>query len=198
MASINLIIDKLPEDLINYIKDFTLTPAIRLQLFYQKNNFDENKLKKMLTKFTSKQLEQINWKYLYYKIYKTSPPLYDNNNLVQIFNKVPNKVPNKVIHYNFFTNQENEPSKIYTIYGPLWKYQLNTINRSDYYSENVHTEMGRKRQQYKNIIGSWKAIHEGQGTAKIPEVDDYFQNLEFELIKTITLLQKKPKIKSNN
>jgi hypothetical protein len=189
MSSINIlnliIINKLPEDLINYIKEYALTPAIRLQLFYQKNKFDETKLKKMLTKFTSKQLEQINWKYLYYKIYKTSPPLYDNNNLVPILKSVPNPK-----EFNIFNETEFEPSIIYNLNGVLRKYKLYNINRSDYYSENVHTEMARKRQQYKNIVSSWKAIHEGQGTSKILEIDAYFQKLEFELIKTITILSK--------
>jgi len=188
--SILLLINNLPEDLINYIKEYTLSPAIRLQIFYQNHPFDEKKLKKMLTKFTSKQLEQINWKYLFYKIYKTSPPLYDNDNLVPILNKVPNP---KV--FNIFNNSEYFPSIIYNINGALRKYKLFYITRSDYYSENVHTEIGRKRQQYKNIINSWKAIHEGQGSAKITEIDEYFQNLEFELVKTITLLHKHPQTK---
>jgi hypothetical protein len=188
MSSINLLIllfNKLPEDLINYIKEYALTPAIRLKLFYQNQPFDDKKIKKMLTKFTSKQLEQINWKYLFYKIYKTSPPLYDNDNLVPILKSVPNPK-----EFNIFDETEYEPSIIYNINGPLRKYKLTNITRGDYYSENVHTEMGRKRQQYKNIVSSWKAIHEGQGTAKIPEIDTYFQNLEFELLKTITILSK--------
>jgi hypothetical protein len=48
--------------------------------------------------------------------------------------------------------------------------------------------MGRKRQQYKNIIEGWKSIHEGQGTSKISDVDMYMQNMEFELIRAIVLL----------
>ena len=179
------LINNLPEDLVNLVKDFTLTPAIRLQLFYQNHEFDEKKIKKMLTKFTSKQLEQINWKYLYYKIYKTSPPRYATDNLVPILTTIPN--PKR---FNIFNETEFEPSIIYNINGALRKYKLYNITRSDYYSENVHTEIGRKRQQYKNIVSSWKAIHEGQSTSNIPEIDDYFQNLEFELLKTIILLQK--------
>lgn len=185
MSPINLLMNKLPEDLINYIKDFTLTPAIRLQLFYQNNKLDEKKLKKMLTRFTSKQLELINWKYLYFKIYKTSPPLYDNDNLVPILKSVPNPK-----EFNIFNDTDYEPLIIYNLNGVLRKYNLYNIKRSDYYSENVQTEMVRSREQYKNIISSWKAIHEGQGTSKIPEIDAYFQNLEFELIKTITILSK--------
>jgi hypothetical protein len=185
MLTLSQRIKSLPEDLLEYIKDFTLSPNIRLKLFYEKHKFDETKLKKMLIKFTSKQLEQINWKYLYYKIYKTSPPLYDNDNLVPILKSVPNPK-----EFTIFNDSEYEPSIIYNLNGVLRKYKLYNINRSDYYSENVQSEMGRSRQQYKNIVSSWKAIHEGQGTSKIPEIDEYFQNLEFELIKTITILSK--------
>jgi hypothetical protein len=179
------LINNLPEDLINHVKEYALTPKIRLQLFYQNNKFDESTLKKMLKVFTSKQLEQINWKYIYFKIYKTSPPKLDNKNLVPIFELVPNPIV-----LNIFSNTEYEPCKIYYSSGPLCKYKLFNIIRSDYYSENVHTEIGRKRQQYKNIIGGWKSIHEGSGTANILEIDNYLSSVEFELIKTITLLYK--------
>jgi hypothetical protein len=187
MLNLSLLTQTLPEDLIKYIKDFTLSPNIRLKLFYEKHKFDETKLKEMLTKFTSKQLEQINWKYLYYKIYITSPPLYDNDNLVPILKSVPN--PKK---FTIFDDREYEPSIIspYNLDGVLRKYKLYNIIRSDYYNPNAPTEKAKKKQQYKNIVSSWKAIHEGQGTAKIPEIDEYFQDLEFELIKTITLLDK--------
>jgi hypothetical protein len=187
MLNLSLLTQSLPEDLLEYIKDFTLSPNIRLKLFYEKHKFDETKLKEMLTKFTSKQLEQINWKYLYYKIYKISPPLYDNDNLVPILKSVPNPK-----EFSIFDDREYEPSIIspYNLNGVLRKYKLYNIIRSDYYSENVQSEMGRSHQQYKNIVSSWKAIHEGQGTSKIREIDEYFQNLEFELIKNITILQK--------
>ena len=187
MLNLSLLTQSLPEDLLEYIKDFTLSPNIRLKLFYEKHKFDETKLKEMLTKFTSKQLEQINWKYLYYKIYKTSPPLYDNDNLVPILKSVPNPK-----EFTIFDDGEYEPSIIspYNLNGVLRKYNLYKIIRSDYYSENVQSEMGRSHQQYKNIVSSWKAIHEGQGTSKIREIDEYFQDLEFELIKNITILQK--------
>jgi hypothetical protein len=196
MLNLSLLVKTLPEDLINYVKDFTLTPSIRLQLFYQKHQLDEKKLKKMLTKFTSKQLEQINWKYLYYKIYIISPPFYDNNNLVPILKTLSNityknvykNVYKSVFDYEFIYN--NEPSLIYDVTSPLLNYKLQNITRSDYYHVNAQTETAKKRQQYKNIISSWKAIHEGQCTSKIPKIDEYFQNLEFELIKTIILLQK--------
>lgn len=191
MLNLSLLVKTLPEDTINLIKEFTLTPKIRLQLYYEKHNFNENKLKKMLDKFTSKQLEKINWKYLYYKIYITSPPFYDNKNLVQILKNIQNI---KKTSYKTVFDDERlynvEPSLIYSIASPLWNYRLQHISRSDYYQPNAKTEKAKKTQQFNNIIKSWKAIHEGQGTAKIPEIDDYFQNLEFELIKTIILLQK--------
>lgn len=177
------IIMKLPEDIVKIIQDYVLTPDIRLKLFYQKYDVDEIKLRKMLKPYTSKQLEQINWKYLYYKIYKTSPPMYDNDNLVCIFDHVPAKTV-----WDIYNEREYTPSKIYEWNGPLYKYKLGNIIRSNYYSENVHTEIGRKRQQYKNIIDSWKSIHEGQGTSKICHVDTYMQNMEFELIRAIVLL----------
>jgi len=177
------IIMKLPEEITQIIQDYVLTPDIRLKIFYQKYDFDEIKLRKMLKPYTSKQLEQINWKYLYYKIYKISPPRCDNNNLVSIFDHVPAEPV-----WNVYDEREYIPFKIYQINGPLYKYKLGNIIRSNYYSENVHTEMGRKRQQYKNIIDSWKSIHEGQGTSKIYAVDMYMQNMEFELIRAIVLL----------
>jgi hypothetical protein len=178
----SLLLKKLPEDIINNIKEYALSPDIRLEMFYQKYGFDEIKFKKLLKPFTSKQLEQINWKYLYYKIYKTSPPRCDNNNLVSIFDNIPNP-----LLLNVFSDIEYEPMKIYNCSGPLYKYRLGTITRSDYYSENTHTEKGKKRQQYKNIIDGWKSIHNGQGTSKIPEIDKYIQNMEFELIRAVVL-----------
>lgn len=177
------IIMKLPEDIIKMIKDYVLTPEIRLKLFYQKHHVDKINLRKMLQPYTSKQLEQINWKYLYYKIYKISPPKCDNDNLVSIFHHVPAETI-----WNVYDERKYTPFKIYQINYPLYKYKLHTITRSNYYSENVHTEIGRKRQQYKNIIDGWKGIHEGQGTSKIPDVDVYMQNMEFELIRAIVLL----------
>lgn len=177
------IIMKLPEDIVKIIQGYVLTPDIRLKIFYQKHDVDEIKLRKILKPYTSKQLEQINWKYLYYKIYKTSPPKCDNNNLVSIFDHVPAEPV-----WNVYDEREYTPFKIYQINGPLYKYKLGNIIRSNYYSENVRTEMGRKRQQYKNIIDSWKSIHEGQGTSKNYDVDMYMQNMEFELIRAIVLL----------
>ena len=61
MLNLSLLTETIPQDIINLIKEYTLTPRIRLQLFYEEHKFDENKLKKMLDKFTSKQLEKINW-----------------------------------------------------------------------------------------------------------------------------------------
>jgi hypothetical protein len=189
MLNLSLLTQTLPEDLIKYIKDFTLSPNIRLQLFYEKHKFNESKLKNLLNKFSSQQLELINWKYLYFKIYKTSPPGYDNENLVPIFNKVPVIRYSSVFEDIYSSNiLGNETSKLNDPIGSLWNYRLTIITRSDYYEENAKTEESKKRQQCKNIINSWKNINKGQGSSKIPEIDDYFQNLEFELIKTLVLL----------
>ena len=191
MLNLSLLTETIPQDIINLIKEYTLTPRIRLQLFYEEHKFDENKLKKMLYKFTSKQLEKINWKYLYYKIYITSPPFYDNKNLVPILKNIQG-IP-KTSCKTVFDDERLynvEPSLIYSSASPLWNYRLQHITRSDYYQPNTQTEKAKKKQQFNNIINSWKSIHEGQGTAKIPEIDEYFQDLEFELIKTITLLEK--------
>jgi hypothetical protein len=193
MLNLSLLTETIPQDIINLIKEYILTPRIRLQLFYEKHKFDENKLKKMLTKFTSEQLEQINWKYLYYKIYLTSPPFYDNNNLVPILKKIPNI--KKLSYKTVFDDdtqlyQINEPSLIYDTESPLWNYRLQNISRSDYYQPNAQSEKAKKKQQFNNIINSWGSIHRGQDTSKIKEIDEYFQDLEFELIKTIILLDK--------
>ena len=183
---INIIelVNLLPEDIIAKIKEYVLNHNIKLEMFYQKHQIDEKKLQKILSKFTSKQLEDINWKYLYYKIYKTSPPRCDNDNLVSIFDKVEN--PTAI---NIFTDLEYEPLKLHNPIGVLYRYKLYCITRSDYYTDNVHTEKGRKRQQYKNIVDSWSYIHQGNKVSSTnPEIDKYFLNLEYELIRAIILL----------
>ena len=139
------LIQRLPIDLVEYIKDFVLTPETRLELIYQKYKLSKTKLKKLLSAFSSKQLENINWKYLYYKIYITSPPMCDNNNLQPIFKKAP-KPPNI---WSVFNDEPVEPFVLYSRVGVLSKYKLTNINRSDFYSYNIKTEKGRKRKQYK-------------------------------------------------
>lgn len=180
------LLNNLPSDILCLIKEYVLTPQIRLEMIYNKYKIDEIKFKKILSKFTSKQLEIINWKYIYYKIYKTSPPRCDNNNLVSIFDLVDNPVITNL----FNDDVEYEPFKLANQKNGLYNYKLFLcVTRSDYYSENVKTEIGRKRQQYKNIVDSWKYIHDGnQKTTHIPVIDEYFWNMEFELIKALILL----------
>ena len=61
-------VERLPDDLVCVIRDYVLSVDIKLLLLYQKYEIDEKFIKKMLREFCSKQLEVINWKYLYYKI----------------------------------------------------------------------------------------------------------------------------------
>jgi hypothetical protein len=189
--------NNLPEELVNNIKEYVLSTDILLNLFYQKHELTEQKLRKKLSSFTSKQLEEINWKYLYYKIYKTSPPRYDNNNLVSIFTELANPP----IHTVFSLDEDvydYEPLVIYNPNGEVFHYQLNCITRSDYYSENVRTEKGRKRQQYRNILDGWRFIHEGNIiSAENPssqemkitnKVYQYLLDMEYELIRAIFIM----------
>jgi len=180
------LIQRLPIDLVEYIKDFVLTPETRLDLIYQKYKLSKTKLKKLLSAFSSKQLENINWKYLYYKIYTTSQPMCDNNYLQPIFKKAP-KPPNI---WSVFNDEPVEPFALYSKVGVLSKYKLTNINRSDYYSDKIKTEKGRKRKQYKNIVNSWKSIRKGRGSSNIPEIDNYILNIEYNLIRTIMILNK--------
>lgn len=179
------LIQRLPDDLVEKIKDFVLTPDIWLELIYQKYKLSKTKLKKMLSTFSSKQLENINWKYLYYKIYTSSPPMCDNNKLQPIFKKAPR--PN---FWSVFNDEPVEPFLLYSKLGVLSKYKLTNINRSDYYSDKIKTEKGRKRRQYKNIVNSWKSIRKGRGSSDILEIDNYMLNIEYNLIRTIMILNK--------
>ena len=89
-----------------------------------------------------------------------------------------------------------EPLVIYNPNGEVFHYQLNCITRSDYYPENVHTEKGRKTQQYRNIVDGWGFIHQGNiisATNPIahPNTDKVYQyllNMEYELIRAIYVL----------
>lgn len=86
-------VERLPEELVCVVKDFVLSVDIKLSLLYQKYEIDEKFIKKMLKGFNSKQLEAINWKYLYYKIFKVSPPRCDNRNLATIFECIEEEYP---------------------------------------------------------------------------------------------------------
>ena len=208
MATTNIMMhwmmNKLSDDLINHIKEYVLSREVLLEIFYQKYKLNEKKLKKMLSLFTSKQLEEINWKYLYHQIYLTSPPRYDNNNLVSFFHKLHNpKVSSSVFHdgdrdiYDY----DYEPLIIYNPRSEVYLYKLNCITRSDYYSENVNTEKGKKRQQYQNIIDGWSFIRQGNKnttsknkehlkTDETDKIRNYFLNVEYNLIRAIFVLQK--------
>jgi len=178
----SFLINRLPYDLVQHIKDYVLSLDIRLDLIYQNHKMDEKKLQKILSTFSSEQLENINWKHLYYKLYKTSPPRCDNANLQPIFDKAPNPPI-----LNTFTDELYEPFKLYHS-KPLSNYKLFNVTRSDYYSDKVRTEIGKKRQQYLNIVQSWAYLQKGRGSAKIPEIDMYILNVEYELIRTILIM----------
>lgn len=199
------IISKLPHDLKTHIKEYTLSSDIRLKLFYDRNPINHAKLIKMLRVFSSKQLEEINWKYLYYKVYKTSPPeRYGddvNDNLVPFFDIFPTP-PTKTGIRNNGSVYEWAPCKLYC--EPLHRFKLPYhIIRSDCYFA-ARTEVGRKRTQYRHIIDAWKAISEGHNTTDIsgfpgidmyiydmagfPALDMYIYDMEFELIKAIYVL----------
>ena len=185
------IISKLPHDLKTHIKEYTLSPDIRLKLFYDRNPINHAKLIKMLSVFSSKQLEEINWKYLYYKVYKTSPPgRYGdvNNNLVPFFDIFPTPPTVTGIRDNGSV-YEYVPGKL--VCEPLDRFHLYCyIIRSDCYFA-ARTEVGRKRTQYTRIIDAWKRIPKGHNTTDIsgfPELDMYIYDMEFELIKAIYVL----------
>jgi len=189
--SMTEIISKLPDELKTHIKEYTLSPDIRLKLFYDRNPINHAKLIKMLRVFSSKQLEEINWKYLYYKVYKTSPPgRYDdvNDNLVPFFDIFPTP-PTKTGKRDNGSVYEWVPCKLDC--EPLRRFHLSCyIIRSDCYFE-ARTEVGRKRTQYRHIIDAWKRIPKGHNTPEIsgfPAVDMYIYDMEFELIKTIYVL----------
>jgi len=170
-------ITNLPQELVNYVKEFVLSVDIRLEMLYQKYKVDDKFIKKILASFTSKQLEDINWKYLYYKIYKTSPPRCSNDNLAPIFDSIPEE---------YYIDIQRPMLKV--VQNNVVKYGIHAyVHRSDYYM-NVRTEMGRKRQQNKNIIGAWCGIKRGRFSSKIQKFDWYMCNVEFELIRALILL----------
>lgn len=73
---------------------------------------------------------------------------------------------------------------------------MNCITRSDYYPENTHIEIEQKKQQYKNIIDSWKCIHEGNKKSVAMQDEypitkmmyNYLLNMEYELIRAIYIM----------
>lgn len=186
------IISKLPDDLKTHIKEYTLSPDIRLKLFYDRNPINHAKLIKMLRVFSSKQLEEINWKYLYYKVYKTAPLMWwygdGNDNLVPFFDIFPTP-PTETMNRCDGSVYEWTPHKLAC--EPLRRFHLfYYIKRSDCYYTAL-TEIGRKRTQYRHIIDAWKGITEGHNTSGIsgfPELDMYIYDMEFELIKAIYVL----------
>lgn len=182
-------IERLPEELVGYVKDFVLSVDIKLELLYQKYEIDEKFIKKMLKGFNSKQLEAINWKYLYYRIFKVSPPRCDNRNLAAIFDDIEEEYPS---YYDYVrTNGDisySEPK--YKLCNQSVKgFWLNSaIIRSDYYSENVRTEMGRKRQQNTNIITAFRCIKKGRWSSDLDEFNWYMCNVEYELLRVLMVL----------
>jgi len=182
-------IERLPEELVGYVKDFVLSVDIKLELLYQKYEIDEKFIKKMLKEFNSKQLEAINWKYLYYKIFKVSPPKCNNSNLAAIFDDIEEEYPS---YYDYVrTNGDISYSQPkYKLCNQSVKgfWLTSAITRSDYYSENVRTEMGRKRQQNSNIGKGWYYIKKGRWSSDLDEFNWYMCNVEYELLKVLMVL----------
>lgn len=182
-------VQRLPHDLVCVIRDFVLSVDIKLLLLYQKYEIDEKFIKKMLKSFNSKQLEVINWKYLYYKIFTVSPPKCDNRNLAAIFDDIEEEYPS---YYDYVrTNGDISYSQPkYKLCNQSVKgfWLAYAITRSDYYSENVHTEMGRKRQQNTNIMTALRCIKKGRWSSDLDEFNWYMCNVEYELLKALMVL----------
>ena len=179
-------IQHLPGDLVTYIKDYVLSVDIKLEMLYDKYKIDEKFIKKRVMVFNSKQLEQINWKYLYYKIFTVSPPKCDNNRLAPIFDIVPDEYYRRV---DPELNLTYDNLKYKLSCESIKKFWLNSaIIRSDYYSDNVKTEMGRKRQQNYNILRAWYYIKNGRWSSDIAEFNWYMCNVEYELLKALIVL----------
>lgn len=178
-------VECLPEELVCLVRDYVLSVDIKLLLLYQKYEIDEKFIKKMLKGFSSKQLEAINWKYLYYRIFTVSPPMCDNRNLTAIF---------ECIDHEYYTYVDGSfdlihPPK-YKLYCESVKgFRLgSSITRSDYYSHNVRTEMGRKRQQNSNIGMAWYYIKNGRWSSNVNEFNWYMCNVEYELLRVLMIL----------
>ena len=178
-------VERLPEELVGVIRDFVLSVDIKLLLLYQKYEIDEKFIKKMLRVFNSNQLEAINWKYLYYRIFTVSPPMCDNRNLVPIFDCIDHE------YYTYVDGSLDltHPPKYKLYCKSVKEYRLGTaITRSNYYSHNVNTEMGRKRQQNSNIMGGLISIKNGRWSSEVDEFNWYMCNVEYELLKALMVL----------
>jgi hypothetical protein len=179
-------ISHLPYDLVCHIRDYVLSVDVKLELLYQKYNIDEAFIKKRLKIFNSEQLENINWKYLYYKIYNKSPPMSENLYLAPIFKYIPCE---HITYENESLNFKIRIAKYKLNCICIDKYRLNyAITRSDYYSDKVRTEIGRKRQQNCNIIRAWFFIKNARWSSKIYEFDLYMCNVEYELLRALIVL----------
>ena len=189
-------IERLPGELVCIIRDFVMSVDIKLEILYQKYEFDEKYVRKMLRVFNSTQLEAINWKYLYYKIYRVSPPMCDNKNLNSIFNIIPDEYYGYDHDYHYIYHDYNLDLTLktpkYKLYcNPVKEFRLGTaITRSDYYSSNVHTEKGRKRQQNQNIINGVNCIRNGRWSSEIAEFNWYMCNVEYELLRALMILSR--------
>jgi len=179
-------VERLPDDLVCVIRDYVLSVDIKLLLLYQKYEIDEKFIKKMLREFSSKQLEVINWKYLYYRILTVSPPMCDNRNLAPIFECIDDENYCNCVDENL--NLLCPPK--YKLYCKSVKgFRLGSaITRSDYYSHNVRTEMGRKRQQNSNIISGLICIKNGRWSSDVSEFNWYMCNVEYELLRVLLIL----------
>ena len=178
-------VSRLPNNLVDVIRDFVLSVDIKLLLLYQKYEINGKFIEKMLMVFNSKQLEEINWKYLYYRFFTVSPPMCDNRNLAPIFDCIEDECCNCV--------DENLKLNCHTKYKLTCKsvkgfYLGSAITRSDYYSYKVTTEMGRKRQQNFNIIQAWFYIKNGRWSSDVDEFNWYMCNVEYELLRVLMIL----------
>ncbi len=105
--------------------------------------------------------------------------------------------PKKSIHINNMLEIEDyEPFIIYSNGTDLYQYHLFCITRSDYYSINIKTEIGKKRQQFKNIVDSWLNINEGNKKINYKKsiqnqiIYNYFLNIEYDLVRALLILSK--------
>lgn len=178
-------ISNLPTDIVSNIKEFVLSVDIRLELIYSKYKINYESLKEILKSFNSKQLADINWKYLYYKIYKTSPPGFDsNNNLTPIFDCIPEEY---YMRSTLPIHQRTSMNKV--CQRNTGNYGIHAfVTRSDANMDH-RTETGRKRQQNANIMDAWHWIKRGRFSSKIQKFDWYMCNVEFELVRALLLLR---------
>lgn len=181
-------VECLPEELVCLVRDYVLSVDIKLLLLYQKYEIDEKFIKKMLMVFNLKQLEEINWEYLYYRIFTVSPPMYDNMNLTAIFDCIDNE------YYTFVDGRFDLscPPKYKLSCKSVKEFCLTEcIIRSDYYHHKVRTQMDRKRQQNYNIIRAWYYIKNGRWSSDVNEFNWYICNVEYELLRALIVLYRR-------